>query len=83
MATIALLSGFMIGSLIKVWPWKEQIAASVEEGAPMVDFPVLPGKFEIITGASAQVVLALLFVVVGIGVVVLIEVASHKKEAAK
>ena len=83
MATIALLSGFMIGALIKVWPWKEQIAASVEDGAPMVDFPVMPGKFEVVSGLSAQVGEALVFAVVGVAVVVLIEVASHKKEAAK
>lgn len=83
MATIALLSGFMIGSLIKVWPWKEQIAASVGDGAPMVDFPVMPGKFEVVSGLSAQVGEALVFAVVGVAVVLLIEIASHKKEAAK
>ncbi len=96
MATIALLSGFMIGSLIKVWPWKEQVVAGAagssdavmvaqlaEEGALLVDFPVLPGKFEMITGASAQVWEALLFALIGVFVVVVIEVASHRKETAK
>ena len=87
MATIALLSGFMLGSLLKVWPWKEQVVAGVaevvEEGAPIVEYPVLPGKFEAITGGSAQLGEAILFVCIGIAVVVIIEVASHKKEAAK
>ncbi len=86
MATIALLSGFMIGSLIKVWPWKEQIVSASAnlvaggEGAPLVDHPVLPGYFEQITGNSSQLGLALLFAVVGIIVVVAMEWASAKKE---
>ena len=75
MATIALLSGFMIGSLIKVWPWKEQVS-------DVIDHPVLPAKFEMVTGASAQLGQAVLFAVVGVAIVVLIEVASHRKENA-
>ncbi len=71
MATIALLSGFMIGSLIKVWPWKEVVS--------VVDHPVLPGYFEQITGTSSQLPLAIIFAVVGIGVVILMEWASKKK----
>ena len=76
MATIALLSGFMIGSLIKVWPWKEQIADGIE-------YPILPGKFELVSGASAQMGEAILFACLGLAVVIVIEVASHKKEVAK
>lgn len=76
MATIALLSGFMIGSLIKVWPWKEQVS-------DVIDHPVLPAKFEMVTGASAQLGQAVLFAVVGVAIVLLIEVASHRKENAR
>ncbi|MBQ8034877.1 MAG: DUF368 domain-containing protein, partial [Bacteroidales bacterium] len=71
MATIALLSGFMIGSLIKVWPWKEQVS--------VVDHPVLPGYYEQITGASPQLGLAIVFAVVGVVVVLVMEWASGKK----
>ncbi|MBQ7998477.1 MAG: DUF368 domain-containing protein [Bacteroidales bacterium] len=71
MATIALLSGFMIGSLIKVWPWKEQVF--------VVDHPVLPGYYEQITGSSQQLGLSILFAVVGVVVVLVMEWASGKK----
>lgn len=71
MATIALLSGFMIGSLIKVWPWKEQVS--------VVDHPVLPSYYEQITGASPQLGLAIVFAVVGVVVVLVMEWASGKK----
>lgn len=71
MATIALLSGFMIGSLIKVWPWKEQVS--------VVDHPVLTGYYEQITGASPQLGLAIVFAVVGVVVVLVMEWASGKK----
>ncbi len=71
MATIALLSGFMIGSLIKVWPWKEQVS--------VVDHPVLPVYYEQITGSSPQLGLAIVFAVVGVVVVLVMEWASGKK----
>lgn len=83
MPTIALLSGFMIGSLIKVWPWKEQVVLSAteiaEEGEPLVDHPVWPGYFEQISGVSSQLGLAVLFAVAGIIVVIVMEWASAKK----
>ncbi len=89
MATIAMLSGFMIGSLIKVWPWKEQVvaggaklaedAAELAEGAPMVDHPVWPGNFEQISGTSSELGLAIAFAIIGIAVVLVMEWASSKK----
>lgn len=36
--TVALLTGFMLGSLNKVWPWKEHISETVERN-------VTPGEF--------------------------------------
>jgi len=36
--TVALLTGFMLGSLNKVWPWKEQVSETVERN-------VTPGEF--------------------------------------
>ena len=72
MLTIALLSGFMLGSLLKVWPWKVPGAA---EG---FDYPALPGTFEITTGLDAQLGTSILFAVLGLAVVLLIEFAAGK-----
>ncbi len=66
--TIALLAGFMAGSLVKVWPWK--IPSLNFEG---IDYPSLPSHFEHYTGIDAQLPLAIAFVLIGFGVVFAIE----------
>lgn len=79
-ATIALLSGFMIGSLIKVWPWKEAVG--------VIDHPVLPGRFAELAGdsagaISAGVVSALVFAMIGAVVVVLLEHFAKRDNSAE
>lgn len=44
-ATVALLTGFMIGSLNKVWPWKETISTRINshgETVPVIQENILP-----------------------------------------
>lgn len=77
--TIALLAGFMVGSLNKVWPWKEVTETIVDrhgELKPIDEHNILPGTYEQITGHEAwlfgAIALAifgfvLIFVVEGIG----------------
>ena len=46
--TVALLAGFMVGSLNKVWPWKETISTRLNshgEVVPFIQDNVLPGNF--------------------------------------
>lgn len=46
--TIALLAGFMIGSLNKVWPWKNTISTFIDRHGiekPLVQQNVLPGNY--------------------------------------
>lgn len=77
MPTIALLSGFMVGSLLKVWPWK---VAALAEG---FDYPALPGAFETATGCDPQLVSAAIFAVIGFSIVFMIEffaARGHKQE---
>lgn len=42
--TLAVLSGFMLGSLNKVWPWKTQVKELVEGQTIVVEQNVLPGE---------------------------------------
>jgi len=70
-ATIALLAGFMIGSLIKVWPWK--IPSDRFEG---IDYPALPSQFETLTNTSPQLLSAIIFTIVGLSIVFAIEFIS-------
>ncbi len=72
MLTIALLSGFMLGSLLKVWPWK--VPGAVEG----FDYPALPGTFAQVTGADPQLFMSIGFMVLGLAIVLLIEFMAAK-----
>jgi putative membrane protein len=42
---LALLTGFMVGALIKVWPWKAVLSYRLNtkgESVPFLDMPILP-----------------------------------------
>ena len=73
---IAVLSGFMIGSLNKVWPWKEVLTYRIDvEGnqIPAFDQSILPNHYYDITGNDPQILQAILLMAMGIGVVVILE----------
>jgi len=60
--TIAVLAGFMIGSLNKIWPWKitlEEYLDSHGVVQPLVQHNVLPGRFAAEAGADPRLVMAL------------------------
>ena len=82
-ATVALLAGFMLGSLNKVWPWRkvlEYTTNSKGEQIPAFDKSVWPWEYVNITGKDPQVFLAILMMALGVLLVVLIEkiAARHK-----
>lgn len=69
--TIALLTGFMIGSLNKVWPWKETLETYIDRHGntkPLLEGNLLPQNFEGDNQLILSVVLAILgfFLVWGI-----------------
>ena len=77
--TVAVLAGFMIGSLNKIWPWKETVETVVIDGVtkPLVEKNVLPAA-----GNSAdQLVPAILMMITGIALIVVLELLFKKKEA--
>ncbi|MGQ8337895.1 DUF368 domain-containing protein [Sunxiuqinia sp. A32] len=79
--TIALLSGFMIGSLNKVWPWKEVLETFTDrhgEIKPLVEQNVLPWKYEAITGLPSEIVFAILLAIFGFGLIFILEGVSKK-----
>jgi len=80
---VALLSGFMIGSLNKVWPWKEAISFrfnSHGEQVVLQDKSILPMRYFDVTGNNPELLQALFFMALGIGVVVIIEKIAHANE---
>jgi putative membrane protein len=80
--TIAVLAGFMVGSLNKIWPWKETLETYTDShGAiqPLKEANVLPGAF----AGDPQVIRAALFCAVGILLIVVIEAVGRRLKASK
>ncbi|RKD90544.1 DUF368 domain-containing protein [Mangrovibacterium diazotrophicum] len=79
--TIALLSGFMIGSLNKVWPWKHVLETFTDrhgEIRPLIEKNVLPGNYFELTGNEAQLVYALLLAAAGFALIFVVEGLTKK-----
>lgn len=76
---VALLAGFMIGSLNKIWPWKEVIQYRIDSHGiqkPFLEESVWPTTYMEVTGQDPQVLWAILFMAIGILMVVAIEKAA-------
>ena len=75
--TIAVLVGFMIGSLNKIWPWKETLKTILVEGEvkPLVEKNILPT----LNNADDKFWMAILMAIIGIALILLIEVVLTKK----
>ncbi|SMG21684.1 putative membrane protein [Marivirga sericea] len=86
--TVAVLAGFMVGSLNKVWPWKVVDSFRINsdgEQVPLFDHNVLPQEFLSETGQDPQLMQAIMMASLGIFIVVAIEkiaaVLNVKKES--
>ncbi len=74
--TMALLTGFLFGSLLVVWPWKRVLAwveGSHGQLKPAQQLPVSPTEFLVATGTEPQVALCAVLMVVGFVAVWLID----------
>jgi len=75
-ATMALLTGFLFGSLAVVWPWKKVLAwvvGSHGQLKPAQQVPVFPAQYLEHTGADPAVVLCVVLMVLGFAGVWLID----------
>lgn len=80
--TIALLTGFMIGSLNKVWPWKKVLTTRVNshgETVTVTDMSILPNSYD----GDPQVIMAIVLMLVGIGLIAGMHFVSTKMETTK
>ena len=80
--TIALLAGFMVGSLNKIWPWKEVTESFIDrhgEVRPLAEKNILPTTYENLTGNESLLWSAIFFLVVGFVLIFVIEGATKKK----
>ncbi|MDR2910945.1 MAG: DUF368 domain-containing protein [Bacteroidales bacterium] len=80
--TIALLAGFMVGSLNKVWPWKQVPETFIDhtgEIKPLVEKNIMPETYEQITGNSASLFWAVTIAIAGFALIFVIESLTKTK----
>jgi putative membrane protein len=81
--TLALLTGLMLGSLNKLWPWKETLtwqADSHGQQVPLLQTNLLPGRFAEVSGQDPQLLLAILLALGGILLVLGLEWLAGRRQ---
>ncbi|WGF91435.1 DUF368 domain-containing protein [Aequorivita marisscotiae] len=76
---LGVLTGFMIGALNKIWPWKEVLQYRMNHAGqevPFIERSVLPQNFD----GNPQILYALIFAVIGFLTIFLLERVATKKE---
>lgn len=75
--TLALLIGFMIGSLNKIWPWKEVLETRLNshgETVPFIERSILPQNFD----GEPKIILAIIMVIIGFLLIFGLEKIAYK-----
>ncbi|NNK69866.1 MAG: DUF368 domain-containing protein [Flavobacteriaceae bacterium] len=76
--TLAILTGFMIGSLNKIWPWKRVLSWRInshDERVPLLEESILPTSFE----GDSKIGLAIGLMVVGYLTIAVLERLGKQK----
>ncbi len=76
--TLAVLTGFMIGSLNKIWPWKEILKTRINskgEEVTLLDNSILPSSYD----GDNQMLMALVFIVIGFATILILESLGKQK----
>lgn len=79
---LALLIGFMVGALDKVWPWKQTLSwrtNSSGEQVPLNEASVSPFGYAEQAGQDPQLMMALVFALAGLALVLTVEWAGKRK----
>lgn len=79
--TLAILTGFMIGSLNKIWPWKEVLKTRINsegEEVTLLDKSILPSSYD----GDNQMIMAIVFIVIGFATILILERLGNQKNKA-
>ncbi|NEM96719.1 DUF368 domain-containing protein [Pontibacter sp. BT327] len=77
--TVSLLTGFMLGSLNKVWPWKQTLETYTDrhgEIKPLVQANVLPTEYMQLTGQEPYLLYGILLAIFGFVLVYFLDKVS-------
>ena len=80
--TIGMLTGFILGSLSILWPWKKVVSTFINRHGdvqPLMQKNVLPWNFSAETGESSHLVMAIVLIVVGFLTIWLLEIMAEKQ----
>lgn len=83
---LALLCGFMIGALDKVWPWKQVLSYRENrhgELVPLQEVNVSPWYFTELNGDDHQLLLAVIFAVIAAVVVLGLDFVANRKQVSE
>jgi putative membrane protein len=83
--TVSLLTGFMLGSLNKVWPWKETLLTYTDRHGvlkPLKQQNILPTEYFDITGQDPHLAVSVVLALAGFIMVYALERFSERKEKA-
>jgi uncharacterized membrane protein len=84
--TLATIIGFIVGSLGVVWPWKKTIFKTDAEGQLLLDMngsPIIQNYQRYIPELNTETLYALLYAILGIGVVLALEWYGQKTRNIK
>lgn len=74
--SLAFLTGLMLGSLNKIWPWKETLTWRIDSHGtqlPLLQDNLLPSRFAEVSGQDPQVLMAVALAVCGVVLVLGLE----------
>lgn len=80
--TLTFLTGLMLGSLNKVWPWKETLTWRTDshgQQQPVLQSNLLPSGYAEVTGQDPQLLLAVLLALGGIALVLGLEWVAKRQ----
>ncbi|EGA64938.1 DUF368 domain-containing protein [Vibrio brasiliensis] len=81
--TLVFLTGLMLGTLPKIWPWKETISwrtNSKGEQVPLIQHNLSPSDFEALTSQPAQLGIAIVLMLCAIGLVLGLEKFAQNRD---
>lgn len=76
---LVVLTGIMLGSLNKVWPWKKTVSTyldSHQEIKPLLEQSISPFSFD----GDAQLTLAIVMAIIGFAIILIMEKLASKKQ---
>ncbi|MHA6494344.1 polyprenyl-phosphate transporter [Pseudomonas borbori] len=81
--TLAFLTGLMLGSLNKIWPWKETLTWYVDshgQQVPLLQANILPARFAEISGQDPQLLVAVLLAASGVVLILGLERLAGRRQ---